>query len=145
MKIKSVRYERLFNVGEYQNETIGFIADIEENEKPQSALAKLYDMVTTANKKINKLLVIANKLYALEREDSCYCSTISYSKHEILRAEQKLKELKKEKSVDAFIIDRTKSNIKKYKNELNEKLEQQEKLTKEYRQMVNDFKKGGLE
>ena len=28
MKIKSVRYERLFNFGEYQNETIGFIAEI---------------------------------------------------------------------------------------------------------------------
>lgn len=144
MNIKSVRYERLFNIGEFQHETIGFIADIDEKENHIQALGKLYDMVTKANKKINKLRKIAEKLYSLERTDGYYCSSIYYSEHEIESTEHDLKELMDSEEKDEFNIERLKKNLKKYTDELEKKIALQEKLTKEYQIMINNFKKGIL-
>ena len=147
MKIKSVRYERLFNVGEYQNETIGFIADVEEKEKPEIALSKLYQMVTDANKSINKLREIANKLYSLQRDDGYYCSSIHYTEHEIERAKIHLSDLEKNRpfkrdSPEQRQYKRYKETLEEFEKELIRKKKEEKELIKQYQQMVNDFKKG---
>lgn len=41
MKIKTVHYSALINVGNYNNEKIGFTADIEENETVESTIEAL--------------------------------------------------------------------------------------------------------
>lgn len=41
MKIKTVHYSALINLGNYNNEKIGFTADIEENETVESAIEAL--------------------------------------------------------------------------------------------------------
>lgn len=142
MKIKSVRYERLFNVGEYQNETIGFIADVDAKEKPETALGKLYDMVTTANKSCNRLREIAYRLHCLQREDGYYCSSIYYSKREIERLEQKIKELKDTSGDNLELLQNYFDRLKKEKVELERKLKDEKELTKNYQDMLDDFKKG---
>ncbi|MCD6402401.1 hypothetical protein J7L36_00900 [bacterium] len=42
MKIKEVQYQRLFTLGKYNNERIGFIAEVEENEDADEVLGQLF-------------------------------------------------------------------------------------------------------
>ena len=43
MKITKVTYRALFNLGNYENETIEFETRLEENETPEEAIARLRD------------------------------------------------------------------------------------------------------
>ena len=45
MRIKEVVYSRLFNIGDYSNERIGFKAVIEEGDNPEQVLAELAERV----------------------------------------------------------------------------------------------------
>ena len=42
MRIKEVIYHRLFNLENYQNEKIGFVAEVEEGEDENQVMAKLF-------------------------------------------------------------------------------------------------------
>ena len=45
MKIKRICYRRKFNLGNYENEDIEFIADVDEDEDPEQAFKKLRKLV----------------------------------------------------------------------------------------------------
>ena len=42
MKIKEVQYQRLFTLGNYNNERIGFVAEVDDNEDADKALGELF-------------------------------------------------------------------------------------------------------
>jgi len=42
MKIKEVQYQRLFTLGKYNNERIGFVAEVDGNEDADKALGELF-------------------------------------------------------------------------------------------------------
>jgi hypothetical protein len=42
MKIKEVEYSRLFNLADYQNERIGFKAEITDSENPNEVIGQLF-------------------------------------------------------------------------------------------------------
>ncbi|MBE9179125.1 hypothetical protein IQ268_11185 [Oculatella sp. LEGE 06141] len=48
MKIKRVIYSALFNIGDYENEKIGFEVELEEGESADDAIAMLRDKAVTA-------------------------------------------------------------------------------------------------
>lgn len=57
MKITGIEYKALFNLGNYENETIGLRAKLEENETPEAATAKLRDRaVSMAHPNVQKSL-----------------------------------------------------------------------------------------
>jgi len=147
MKIKSVRYERLFNVGDYQNETIGFIADVDEKENPNTAIAKLYDMVTKINRAMNELRRIAGRLQTLENEEY-YCGSLFYTEREIERTKRQLEDAIKE-SPDAKKdtpewrhIKRLKEELDEHRREFKRKEKEAKELTNKYQTMIKNFKKG---
>ena len=58
MKIKSVSYSKLYSLGMYMNERIGFEAEIDDTEDKLSALAKLKSLSETFHKQSNPGLYI---------------------------------------------------------------------------------------
>ena len=152
MKIKSVEYRRLFNVPEYQNETIGLVADI-DSEKPEKAIAKLYDIVVKTNRTVTKLREIGSQLAIINSVDTYYVGSINYIErgigryeHEIDREESKLKNV-----TDELARSGIKGHIKSLKSELSEEINElenlkikEERLNKHYQYIKTNFEKGVL-
>lgn len=49
MKIKKISYEMLFNMGEYQNEKIGFTAELEDSDTPEKSFLLLKEKIEDAH------------------------------------------------------------------------------------------------
>lgn len=76
-KIKSISYERLFNLGNFNNEKIGFIAEFENNETPEQVFSFLKEKIEDAHiysEKINSakqmLDVLAGKEFSQQPVNS---------------------------------------------------------------------------
>ncbi len=73
MQIKTVHYSALINLGDYQNEKIGFTAELGENETVEQAIEALRQKVRdnggqNAEDLYNKLYDGRNQLRRLERK-----------------------------------------------------------------------------
>ena len=53
MKIKTISYSKLFSLGMYMNERVGFEAEIDDTENELSSLAKLKSLAETFHKTSN--------------------------------------------------------------------------------------------
>lgn len=144
MKIKTVEYRRLFHIPDFQNETIGFVADVEKNT-PQGAISKLYDMVISVNHTVNKLREIAGELTILNSVGTCYCSSIEYRERTIEHIRQKIdKQEKQKKDGSDIIITCLKSDLEHELDELKKLKSREKELSVQYQQINTDFKNGIL-
>jgi len=153
MKIKSVEYKRLFSLPDYNNETIGIVADV-NTEKPEEAIAKLYDVVIKTNKTISKLRKIAVELHHLDSEEY-YCNSLPGVEREISRLESRIKEHEnKIKNVDV-VDELERLQLSKHIDNLNQELTDKKieydnlqlkhkRLLKHYQYIKSNFEKGIL-
>ena len=150
MKIKNVEYKRLFSLPEYNNETIGLVADV-ESEKPEEAIAKLYDIVIGTNKTIRKLRELSIELYRLN-EDGCFDSipgvsreierckkNIRNKKEDLENAEDELRKLELQRDIEMHMESLSESEAK-YQS----LLAKEKRLSKHYDLIKSDFEKGKL-
>jgi len=152
MKIKQVEYRRLFNIPEYQNETIGLVADV-DSEKPEEAIAKLYDIVVKTNRTVTKLRELGSQLGIINSVDTYYVGSINYREREIIKYQHEINVQKtklKNTIADPGRLDITK-HIKLLESELSEETNELEnlkikkkRLTKHYQYIKTNFEKGIL-
>jgi hypothetical protein len=53
MRIEKINYQKLYPIGNFLNERVGFEASIDENDDPQQALAQLKEMADKFHEKNN--------------------------------------------------------------------------------------------
>lgn len=79
MKITQVHYQKLTNLGDYQNQRVGAWANVEDHETPETALATLtawVDQQITGNQQLkttheeleHEIYTAQNKLETLNRQ-----------------------------------------------------------------------------
>lgn len=78
MKIRSVEYRRLRTFGEYENETVGAVAEVPDDELPEVTLERLKDWVDNnlgerqnardSASRVQRLEIRAREVAALLRE-----------------------------------------------------------------------------
>ncbi|HEC93356.1 MAG TPA: hypothetical protein ENI51_10250 [Candidatus Atribacteria bacterium] len=158
MKITQVEYKRLFNLGNYENETIGFIAEIPSGEE-KKAIAKLCGLVFDLHNAIAKLKKLKEKIdiiYYTEGQEGYYGTPtdsilykanrireykeyIKEEKERIKEAKGELEKLQAEKQLEQYKI-----RLKKTEKELQETKELGEKLRDIYQRSMKSFKEGDL-
>jgi hypothetical protein len=67
MKVRKVEYSQLFSFGNFQNETIGYIVDLEEDEKPSDVISYLKQMTEKEHNRNLQQERITNKFRFLEK------------------------------------------------------------------------------
>lgn len=154
MKIKQVEYKRLFNIGDYQNETIGFVADIVHDEE-KKAIAQLNCLALDIHSAIAKLKKLNKKIeiiYSTGRY-GLPCESIMYKEKQIrnykdylIKQEDKVKNStdEMEKLQAKKLLENYKLDIEKETKELKELQELGEQLRNLYHMSMDSFKKGDL-
>ena len=152
MKIKSVEYRRLFNIPEYQNETIGLVADV-DSEKPEEAIAKLYDIVVKTNRTVTKLRELGGQLAIINSIDTFYVGSINYREREIIKYQHEIdvQKTKLKNTTDKAGRLDVKKHIRFLESELSEETNElqnleikKKRLTKHYQYIKTNFEKGIL-
>lgn len=152
MKIRSVEYRRLFNIPEYQNETIGIVADV-DSEKPEEAIAKLYDIVLKTKRTVTKLRELGSQLAIINSVDTYYVGSINHREREVAKYQHEIdvqETILKNTTEKAARLD-VKEHIKLLKSELSEEKNELEnlkikekRLNKHYQYIKTNFEKGIL-
>lgn len=83
MKIKTVEYRKLFNVGNFQNHAIGLNAEIKDGENANKALLQLADKVEALNTKIKNLRTNEEKVDQLQESIRSCTDDISQYERDI--------------------------------------------------------------
>ena len=152
MKIKQVEYRRLFNIPEYQNETIGLVADV-DSEKPEEAIAKLYDIVVKTNRTVTKLRELGSQLAIINSPDTYYVGSINYMERSVAKYVKRIneQEARLKKSTDKLMrhdfekeIESLKSDLSSELNELENLKIKEKRLTEHYQYIKTNFEKGIL-
>jgi chromosome segregation ATPase len=76
MKIKQIEYKKLFNLGDFKNETLGLVADLEEGEKPEKSMYALYLKIDLMHKKFKEISDLKEKLLSLEGNNDYFFDSI---------------------------------------------------------------------
>jgi len=87
MRIKEVQYQRLFTLGKYNNERIGFVAEVEENEDADKVLGELFFKVLDVEDCLEAYRRLLEEKDRIERSISC-------TQHEIARLDRQISEMK---------------------------------------------------
>ena len=87
MQIKTVHYERLFTLGNYQNEKIGFSADLHKHDNAEAVLGQLFGKVTESE---HFLCIFRN---AIDEEESM-SQRIDRQKCRVANSEQQIQQMK---------------------------------------------------
>ena len=155
MRIKEVEYSRLFSFGNYQNERIGFKAEIDENENPDAALGQLFLRVLNLNKVFQRHREILENIERTREQIKTYKDDIKLHERYLAnylkeREELKEEEAKGEKStrlicriedVETSIL-REKREIANYQQKIVEAEREILKLTSELETLEEKIRRG---
>jgi len=87
MKIKEVQYQRLFTLGNYNNERIGFVAEVDDNENADRVLGELFFKVLDVEDCLEAYRRLLEDRDRIEREINCV-------HHHIARLDRDISEMK---------------------------------------------------
>ena len=87
MQIKTVHYERLFTIGNYQNEKIGFSADLDKHDDAEAILGQLFGKVTESQ---HFLCIFRNAI----DEEEYMSQRIDRQKARVANTEQQIQQMK---------------------------------------------------
>lgn len=83
MKIKTITYQKVFSLGNYENEKIGVEIELAENEDPQKAIQDARNYVEF-NHKVNGLISERDKCqYVVNNPDEFTGSQVKHAKQRI--------------------------------------------------------------
>ena len=157
MKIKEVRFEKLFSLEKYHNERIGFVADVNDNDNPQKVAGELFFEIMNIEDCLN---TYRNLLY----HEGMLASEISNIEEGIARTKQHMAEMKTKVEELSAKIDKggdvseeklrhacESKSYKQLKSELNERENSLSKANELFKQTVkateelkNRIKKGNF-
>ncbi len=142
MKITQVSYEKLFNLGEYEHEKIGYTATVEPNETGDQVMVKLIQFTENSHQAINMLKAISIRLariYASHQDPYCTGRTtdaIEYHEEEVERKKEQIKHISKQ---------RKEVLSKEKKKEFSDMIAQKEEEIIEHEKTTKALKKEGKE
>ena len=117
MKVKEVVYSRLFNIGDYSNERIGFKAEIEDGENPEQVIGQLMERVLV----IEESLALYRELL---RKRENYERCVESSERDLERAYEKLAKLEAERiKLDEEKDERARCRLISIEDEIKDTLE----------------------
>jgi len=130
VRVKEVVYSRLFNIGDYSNERIGFKAEVEDGENPEQVIAKLAE----------KVLIIEEcfSLYrSLLKARESYANVVDGKEKELKRRYKRLAELEAERiRLDEEKDERARCRIIPIEDEIKQVLKDIEEIKNELRSYV---------
>jgi len=147
VKIKVVEYSRLFSFGNYQNERIGFQAEIDEtSENEKAVLGKLYMLALKLNEAFQDHRNLLNRI-------DCIQTSIEHCKERIKDYERYIVEFLKDKEIyderyekegkPARILCQIQSieeRIQEYKRKIAEEKQRILELEKEFEEKTRQLK-----
>src|SRR4030042_2394171 len=142
MDITQVSYKKLFNLGEYEHEEIGFTATTGPKETGDQVLSKLIQYVENAHKAINMLKAISlriDRIYASHSNPYCTglsTDAIEHHEEEIEQEKERIKRLLKQ---------RKEVLTKEKKKRFEEKIQRKEEEIADHENSIKELKKEGKE
>ena len=117
MRVKEVVYSRLFNIGDYSNERIGFKAEIEDGETPEQVIGQLVERVLA----IEESLTLYRDLL---RKRADYEGRVEATERDLERAYEKLAGLEAERiKLDEEVDERARCRLISVEDEIKRTLE----------------------
>ena len=87
MRIKEVQYQRLFTLGNYNNERIGFVAEVNENEDANKVLGELFFKVLDVEDCLETYRFLLRRIININEQ-------IEHTERDIARTQSRIAELK---------------------------------------------------
>jgi len=117
LRVKEVVYSRLFNIGDYSNERIGFKAEIEDGETPEQVIGQLVERVLA----IEESLTLYRDLL---RKRADYEGRVEATERDLERAYEKLAGLEAERiKLDEEVDERARCRLISVEDEIKRTLE----------------------
>jgi len=127
MRVVEVVYSRLFNIGDYSNERIGFKAIIEDNDNPEQVIAQLAERVLIIEESLSHYR-------SLLRARESYENVVYSKEKELARMYKKLAQLEAERlRIDDEQDEMAKCRIIPIEKEIKQVLEDIEEIKKDLR------------
>ena len=127
MRVVEVVYSRLFNIGDYCNERIGFKAIIEDNDNPEQVIAQLAERVLIIEESLSHYR-------SLLRARESYENVVYSKEKELARMYKKLAQLEAERlRIDDEQDEMAKCRIIPIEKEIKQVLEDIEEIKKDLR------------
>lgn len=118
MRVKEVRFEKLFSIGDFNNERIGFTVELAEDDDEKKVLGELYFRVVQIEECLQALRDIEREVRSLEYEREDCELRVKASRSCVEALEEKLRLIME--SSDERLKGFYESELKKHESELME-------------------------
>jgi len=152
MKIREIEYSRLFNLTNYQNERIGFKAEITDSEDPNAVIGQLFFKVLEIERIFQRYRDLLREISYTEDHIDELERRIEHYNNEIAELERRLTEYKERKDIrqcmivdTAELLENTKERLENAKFELQNTVKQLEDLRKKRRELEQLIKAGNFD
>ena len=155
MRIKEVQYQRLFTLGNYNNERIGFVAEVNENEDANKVLGELFfkvldveDCLETYRFLLRRLDSIEEQIVSTERDIARTQSRITELKITIDELVEKIKQgdydARLRHACETESLKELRKRLEDYTNLLKEQKKQRKELEEKLRELRNRIQNGNF-
>ncbi len=129
MRVKEVIYQRLFNLANFNNEKIGFVAEIAENESEEQAMAELFFKVLKVERTFEKYRLLLQELELRKTELSNLKNDLKWRFERLAQFEAERAEIENDERRKCRIFDideqikKELENIERIKEQISKKAE----------------------
>lgn len=125
MKVKTVTYSQLFSFGRFQNETIGYTAELEQKENPDQVLEELRQKTILQHHMNQQARDEGKDIRFIKRVERDSRNELDAIRDRFIRLQAGLSDL----GVEVGVLDGLRNSIQQYEARLDEmKTELREKL-----------------
>ena len=133
MRVKEVVYSRLFNIGDYSNERIGFKVEVEEGESPEEVVTKLAEKVIILEQNLALYRELQGQVGNLKRK-------VDYRSEDLEELYKRLAELEIERAkIDEAKDEKERCRIISIEEEIKDVLDRIENKKEELRAVVKSY------
>ena len=149
MKIREIEYSRLFSFADYQNERIGFKAEITDSEDPNTVIGQLFFKTLEIERIFQRYRDLLREISCTEDYIKELERDIERHNNEIAHLEKRLAEYKERKTIrqcvivdTAELLEETKQRLEDKKLKLKEAIKELEALRRKKRELEELIKAG---
>jgi hypothetical protein len=151
MKIKEVIYQRLFNLANFNNEKIGFTAEIAENDSEDQVMAELFFKVLKIERTFEKYRLLETELEVTKSELRELKSRLSWAFERLAQLEAERAEIDQDERKRCRVFDieeqikREIENIERIKGQISRKAEKHNRIIDKLKILEDAIKAGNFD